>query len=535
MHSIKSLFRLEFKARFGHKGVKTSSIIVRSVLIGLFASVIYAIYIFGMHNFIQMFHLYELDYEFIQMFITLAQVILIAFGISSVIKTLYYSGDNELLLRFPVSGEAVFIAKISILVMYQALYTLLVMLPVFIMFGITINAPINFYFLIPVIMLISIIFPLCLANILAIPTMYINSRIKHKYLALLIISVIAVAGGFALYMGAIQSIIGFMKDEAMRFFSPQTFDFLTKALNYVVPFKWFADIMTGRSMVLSLPLALISVLLAIWGAIIVVRKMYLYTVVKALEASGNAFYKKTKNKHRSPVISVFRREFIEIFRSSNYSFQYLCMAVAAPVMVYSCNRIAASLGERSIGVVILPALTLLVILIFVAIILSFAGSCVSREGDNFYLTKISPVSVKQQVLVKFALYLIVAFASIIITTAVVILTKQVSVGMGFAIMGIAIMIAIAITCMAVKMDINKPQFAVGGDGELVNGNASIFISLVVGFAIAVLFGIFGMVGIFLWGIPFTFGMIAAASFAFMVSMVVWLLVKLGESYERIMR
>lgn len=125
MHSIKSLFRLELKARFGHKGVKFSSLAIKFSLIGLFAGVIYAIYIFGVNSFIQMFHLYELDYEFIQMFITLAQVILIAFGVSSVIKTLYYSGDNELLLRFPVSGEAVFIAKISILVMYQAIYTCL--------------------------------------------------------------------------------------------------------------------------------------------------------------------------------------------------------------------------------------------------------------------------------------------------------------------------------------------------------------------------------------------------------------------------
>ncbi|NCA67049.1 MAG: hypothetical protein EOM87_03180 [Clostridia bacterium] len=183
----------------------------------------------------------------------------------------------------------------------------------------------------------------------------------------------------------------------------------------------------------------------------------------------------------------------------------------------------------------MPALTLLIILIFVAIILSFAGSCVSREGENFYLTKISPVSVKLQVLVKLALYLVVAFASILVTTAVVILTKQVTVGMGFAIMGIAMMIAIAITCMAVKLDINKPQFAVGGDGELINGNASIFIALVVGFAIAVGFGIFGMVGIFLWGIPFTFGMIAVAAFAYMVAAIIWLLVKLGASYERIMQ
>lgn len=535
MHSIKSLFRLELKARFGHKGVKISNLAIKFTLLGLFASVVYAIYLFGMHSFIQMFHLYELEYEFLQMFITLSQVILIAFGVSSVIKTLYYSGDNELLLRFPVSGEAVFIAKISILIMYQAIYTILVMFPVFVMFGVAINAPINFYILIPVIMIISIVFPLCLANMLAIPTMYLNAKLKNKYLFILGLSVALVAGGFAIYMGAIQSVVGFMKDEAMRFFSPQTFDILTDALKYTVPFRWFADVMTGRNIVLGLPLALISVLLALWGAIIVVKKMYLYTVVKALEASGNAFRRVTKNRHRHPIISVFRREFIEIFRSSNYSFQYLCMAVAAPIMVYSCNRLASSLGERSIGAVILPALTLLVILIFVAIILSFAGSCVSREGENFYLTKISPVSVKLQVLVKLALYLIVAFVSIIITTAVVILTKQVSIGMGFAIMGIAIMISIGITCLAVKMDINKPHFAVGGDGELTNGNASIFIALVIGFAIAVAFGIFGMVGIFLWGIPFTFGIIAGISFLLMVASIIWLIVKLELSYNRIMQ
>lgn len=533
MNSFRTLFRLELKARFGTKGQKPLLKVVRTGLLLVFVALVYMLYIFGAKQIIEMFHLYDISSEFLILFIGIAQLILAVFGISSVINTLYHSGDNELLLRFPVSGSAIFLAKITMLVVYQVIFTVAVMLPVFIIFGLETNQAWTYYALMPLVMLICVALPLGISNLFAIPAMHLSSQTKHMFTLSLLVSVIFVAAGFALYMNVVQGVVDYMKEEAMSFFSKESIAIVSKAVKYIIPSNFIAYMMIGENMVFNSLMSIFSVCVVIAAALLVIRKFYMGTVLKNIEVEGTSFTKPTVNKVRTPAMAVFKREFTEIFRSSNYSFQYLCMAVAAPVMVFYCNKLAAVMGENTIGSVIVPALTMMVMLIFVSIILSFAASSVSREGENFYLTKISPVSFRMQVMVKLGLYMLVSTISSLITAVVVWLTGQVELWAAASAFGISFMISVAITCFAVRLDTSKPQFAVGGDGELSVGNISTFITLFIGFLISVLYGLFGMVGIFLWGETMTFAILGGVSGVLMIAAVLWLMIGLEKRYSRI--
>ena len=534
MKEFKTLFRLELKSRFGTRGTgKPLFTALKIAVIVALVALVYAAYIFGIKQLVAMFHLYEMSTEFLVLFIALSQLILTLFGISSVIKNLFRSGDNELMMRFPVSAGAVFAAKISIFVLYQVAFALLLELPVFIIFGLTTGQIWSYYVLLPVVLIFTIVLPLSIANLLAIPVMQISARTKNMFTLSLLVSVIMVAVGFAIYMALIQGVVDYMKEEAMSFFSRETMGIVADVAKYLYPSNWFAYMLIGEWRVGASLLSLLVVALFATGAIILNKKLYLSTILRDIEGNGATFTKVTKNRVRSPSWSIFRREFLEIFRSSNYSFQYLCMAVAAPVMVYSCNKLAASMGENTIGAVIVPALALMVMMIFCAIILSFAASSVSREGENFYLTKIAPVSYRMQVLIKIALYLAVSTASILVTTVMIWVTGQVKVEFAFSAAGIAFLVSVAVTCFAVKLDVNRPQFSVGGDGELSVGNLSTFVTLFVGFALSVLYGLFGMVGVFLWGMTMAFCILAGVSFLLAVGAVVWLLVGLDKRYDKI--
>ena len=534
MNEFKTLFRLELKSRFGTKGTGKPVFTVLKVLIILaLIAVVYAAYIFGVKQLISMFHLYEMSTEFLILFVAISELILTLFGISSVIKNLFRSGDNELMMRFPVTPGAVFAAKISIFILYQVIFTLVMELPVFIMFGIITAQTWSYYALLPVVLIFCIVFPLSIANLLAIPVMRIGARAKNMFALSLLVSVILVAAGFAIYMNIIQGVVDYMKEEAMSFFSRETMGIVSEAAKYIYPSNWFVYMLIGEWRVGASLLSLLVVAIFATGAFFLNKNYYLDTILRDIEGNGATFTIVTKNKERSPTWATFRREFLDIFRSSNYSFQYLCMAVAAPVMVYYCNKLAAAMGENSIGAIIVPALALMVMLIFCAIILSFAASSVSREGDNFYLTKIVPVSYRTQVLIKIALYMTVSTASILVTTILIFVTGQISAGYAFSAAGIAFLISIAVTAFAVRLDTTRPQFAVGGDGELTVGNVSTFVTLFVGFAISVVYGLFGMVGIFLWGLTKTFLILAGVSFLLAVAAVLWLMIGLDKRYERI--
>ena len=534
MKELKILFRLELKSRFGNRGSSNPILSILKIVVFLaLVGLVYAAYIFGMQQLVAMFHLYAMSTEFLVLFIAISLVISTLFGISSVIKNLFRSGDNELLMRFPVTPTAVFASKISIFVLYQVVFAILLELPVFIIFGNATGQLWSYYALIPVVLIFTIILPLSIANLLAIPVMQLSSRTKNMFTLSLLVSVIMVAVGFAIYLNIIQGVVNYMKEEAMSFFSRKTMGAVAEAAKYIYPSNWFAYMLIGEWRVGASLLSLLVVALFAAGAIILNKKLYLSTILRDIEGSGATFTKVTKNKVHSPAFATLRREFLEIFRSSTYSFQYLCMAVAAPVMVYYCNKLAASMGEESIGAVIVPALALMIMLIFCAIILSFAASSVSREGENFYLTKIAPVRYRTQVLIKLALYLSVSTLSILVTAILIWVTGQVEAKFAFAAAGISFLISIAVTCFAVKLDVNRPQFAVGGDGELSVGNISTFVTLFLGVAISVVYGLFGMVGIFLWGMQMTFGILAGVSAFLAVAATVWLLIGLEKRYERI--
>ncbi len=534
MREFKTLFRLEMKARFGTRGGgKPFLTAIKILLILLLVAVVYTLYIFGVKQLIDLFVLYGMSTEFLVLFIAVSQVILVVFGIGSVIKNLFRSGDNELMMRFPVSPTAVFASKISIFVLYQVVFTLVVELPVFIMFGITTGQNWAYYALLPVVLIFCILLPLSVSNLLAIPVMQLNSRTKNMFTLTLIVSIIMVAVGFGLYMRVIQGVVDYMREEAMSFFSKETLSIVSRATKYIYPSNWFAYMLIGKWRLGSslLSLAVVSALTV--GAVILNKRHYLNTILRDIEGGGFTFTKVTKNKVRKPAAAVFCREYLEIFRSSNYSFQYLCMAVAAPIMVYSCNKLAAGLGENSIGSVIVPALALMVMLIFCSIILSFAASSVSREGENFYLTKIVPVSYRTQILVKLGLYLVISTLSIFITALLIWLTGQVKPQYAFGDFGIALCVSVAVTCFAVRLDTTRPQFAVGGDGELSVGNISTFAVLFIGFALSVAYGLFGMFGIFMWGEGITLLSLGLFSLVLAVASVLYLMIGLEKRYDRI--
>ncbi len=548
MSNTAALIKLELKARYGMRGAPRKKAIIKYTLSFLLFGGIYALLLFGVNSLIAMFHVYHMDYQFMLTYHLVFEVAMLVLAISSTVKSLYHSGDNELLLRFPVTGRSMYIAKVVTLAVGLSIATLALLLPVTIMFGIAINAGWRFYLLMPVYLAISMIIPMTVANLLAIPAMEVGARVKHFHLFNLVVSVVLLGAFFAAYVSLFEMVVNFLKGESMRLMSESGLQNLDR-LHYAYPLSLPVDMLMTfapqnvlakmtikpSSLALSVPVSIGETLLLIAASLFVTHKWYLVTVLRNIEAESASFVHHTRNKRRGTIASIFHREFLEIFRSNNHSFQYLAMACAAPVMVYYCNRLAIDVGSKALDQVTVPALTMLVLFIFVTITVSFAGSCVSREGEAFYLTKISPAPVKWQILVKMGLYLLVAAGSIVVCMTVVMATKQLPVGYGFAIMGIGLLFALALTAFAIKLDMTHPQFPVGGDGENAGGSLATITTLGVGLILSALMGLAGLVGSAMptIGAPFTLGMEALAAAVFAAAALAWLSVGLSKSYDSI--
>ena len=357
------------------------------------------------------------------------------------------------------------------------------------------------------IFLISLI-PFSLANILAVPVMMVVNKLKNKHLLMLIILIVLLVGAFVAYMDIISMILRYFQSESVSIFSPQMIANYKKFGSLAYPFKWYANMLSGtilaglstKDIGLSfLYVALVTIGLLVAGFFVTV-KLYYKTILWGIEGTKEAFKLKTRMSVHSQFEASLRREFLLIYRSFNYSFQYLAMAVAAPVMVYYCNNLAVEFGSASVGPKIVPGLSLLVIIIFSTMIVSFAATTISREGSEFYLTKIIPMKFSTQVISKFVLYSIVAIISVGFSALAIGLAfgpssknPLIRIEDIFAILGISIMITMALTCLSVWADVKSPTFNVAGDGEMVKANKNLAIALFVGIVVAVGFGVFAII------------------------------------------
>jgi len=513
MQSVKTLFKLDLLSRFGstHKrGVKYRILQYSNYL---FFVLIYALLILGMYYLTKIFVTKsELNLEFLVFVSSITIVLATAICTGNVIKNLYQNGDNEMLLRFPVSGKEILVAKSIYCYLHNFIVCMLMMLPFYIIFGVVTHAKAGDYFAYIGVSLLSTLFPFFVANIIAVPVMKVMNAVKNRFLLVLILTIIAVCGAFVFYLWSLGNVLNYMSRTEQNIFSPDMIEHFKLAAKYLYPFRWYAELINGRlyggltSGGLALRFLYIFLMTAALGvlAYFVTVREYYKTILYGIETEKASFTRKVKDKQRPVPYALFKREFYLILRSFNYSFQYFAMACAAPLMVFFCNRLAATMGKDSIGAAIIPGLTLMVIIIFITIVVSFASTTISREGSCFFHTKVIPVNYTTQVLVKFVLYAIVASISVALCCLVSGLYYTTDAGghaltavdVG-AIFGISEILVIALTSLYMLIDIKSPTFNAVGDGELVSANKNVAIAMIVGMAIAILYGVFTMVFSFL--------------------------------------
>lgn len=490
--NIRTLLRLEIKNRFSNYSLTDFKSYLKLLFtIVLLGAVIYAIYwVAGL--FFEMFETGGMLYEALVLLVTAIFIFMLFTGISSTIKVLYYKGDNEILMRYPVSGAEVFISKTLFLFLSQFIVTTVVMAPFLVAYASVSGQGVAFYAKIPVPILLMVFINFFLSNILAIPIMHLTNRIRNKFILIIIGLAILVTAGFALYMLLFNSMVTYMNDTAFSVFSDEMVAVIETVAKWLIPAKYFADVMVGKELYIAYP-ALIGMLgLTLIGMIFIIYFLYAKTLLNNVEVEGSAFKHVTKNRRRPIFVTLLRKEFLQVFRSVNYSFQYFVLACAMPVMIYFCNEITGRLGENQIGEQIALGMTMLVMLIFATVITSFAATSTSREGDNFYHTKVAPVSIQKQLFAKFTMFFLVSFAANAVCAVVLYFTKQVNLTDAIWLFVMVELVAIAETLIAMRMDIAHPYFNLSGEGEVVNNNASTTLAVAMGFAVAVVIGIICM-------------------------------------------
>lgn len=458
-----------------------------------------ALLLFALNTIMNIFISTDMVHEFVTIFIFFMMVFHVIVGITMAVKTLFLKADISI-LKLPVNGIGVFLPKLVYLYIRQLFLAFVIALPTFIMFGIKTGMGWQYFAMLVPNMLFFPAIPFLISIFLSVPVMWIIKTFKNKFLVLVIFYACLLVAGFTLYIYALKFIVGVLGSGNYK----NVFDESTvRAIKEFVPYLHLA--LLYKNIMLLYNYAKSAVIIAaICGVLFSLIYLFADKFYFALLISSKnqpSFQKKTKVIKRSATGALMVKEMKNIFRSTNYAFQYLTVVLTTPIMVYFSSEIAASVSSQVLGKSILPGVVVFVLITFLSLDTSFSATTVTREGGNFFLTKIIPVSYTKQILVKFFIYLMISIPAIFASCLILALAEIVDY---LPALLIAISLSFVVTgniSHSISMDIKRPQFKYLENGEVTTSNKNITASIGIGFAIAFIMGLIGILLAFFVSIP----------------------------------
>lgn len=425
--------------------------------------------------------------QLIAVVLLVTQGVSLIFAVGDIITNMYLSKDNQLLVVLPVTPNQVFISKIMLIYINELLFSALVTLPLLLSIGIVSGMGAAFFASIPIIMVFLPILPIVVASFLSIPIMMILKFFK-KHLSISIIAIltitVTVLSGYMMLVGNIAESFNIVSRQIETVNRINT-SIASLGGNIIIYFQIATAMFNFSSWYWFIAMLLFSV--AIIGLTIALIKPFYFKTAMSTMESGVKPIKRPKNYvPESTFLSLLRKEFYTVFRSPGYVFQYFLFTLLMPFIVFSYDKLMLSIAVSQAGQNMIAGSHVLVVAIFAMLSNIISASAISREGANFYITKITPVSYYIQMLAKMVFNAIFTIGALFVTMLVSMLylhPGQVAIGT------IAIMFAsVGHIALSIDMDLKKPSLDWYANEETSKMGGTTAKSMIIGLFIALVMG-----------------------------------------------
>jgi len=392
-------------------------------------------------HFVKLLGLFSLTHDVPVSVISLVFGIMLALSLITdtigLMKSLYFSKDNTVLLTFPTTPSLVFFSKLATYYVYELRKSFMFTIPMFIAYGLVVRGygsgdpkGLLFYpWLILMFVLISSI-PVLLAALLSIPAMFVYLFLNRvKILQYLLY--IALGGGAILLMwwliGLIPEDINFIESWGNTYWEVQAF--LNDYVAAFAPIYSFTELIVGRTVGLSnvifhagtLPsLLLLSGLgCGLLLLCFLCSKPLFYRMASTpFEFKKKDRIKPRKNRKTLPFVSAVKKEFVIGLRSNAFIKLGGVLIVIMPMAIYLLNKIYSAMDTRFIGTQMTVCFNIIIILLIMLMTNIDIASVYSRDGSSSYLNKIQPTPYATLLISKLIFPMIIALVGLIFTVNV---------------------------------------------------------------------------------------------------------------------
>lgn len=423
------------------------------------------------------------------MLLSVSQVVVLVFGMVSVVSVLYKASDLEFLGQLPVKPSVVFWAKMTYVYVTEAVIAIAMIVPAtasFVM-GVQkagVELPALFYVLTPIAVFVAPVVPLLFANLLAMPIIFVTKRLKNRTYTGLIVAAVLYIGIMFAYTMVMKKFGNASGDEEGNIVVTDEMIKSILLTSKIFFFnRWLALSMCGAK-ALDL-LFYVLFLAAMVGVCYLVSSTFFKKNAKnALENSGEGGKKTSAAIVLEPENvkkALIKREWKMLVGEFNFAINTLLSVIMPFVLLGFMTITGASGGMSGIGQeegqelskgaeMMVSAGFALIYGIFCTCGIDYAASIAfSREGKTFYINKYLPLNPEDVIDAKVALADIIGLAGAIVTGV----SGAIFLKTGFHSVGIIVVSALynlGFNRLGVLRDLKKPSLGWTNPAEATKKN-----------------------------------------------------------------
>jgi ABC-2 type transport system permease protein len=460
--------------------------------------------------FIKLLSLFSLVHDIPVSVVSIAFAIMLLLSLVTdtlgLMKSLYFSKDNTVLLTLPATPSLVFFSKLATYYIYELRKSFMFTIPMFIAYGIIKGYSLYYYpWLILMFVLISVI-PVLFAALLSIPTMFGYIFINRVKILQYVLYTVLGAGAVLLVwylIGLIPENINFVESWGNTYWEIQAF--LTQYTKTFAPIYVFTELIVGKTVGLTNVIfhsSTLKTLLILFGIGVVLlvlcfvcsKPLFCRMASTPFEFRKNNSIKEKKNRKLPPFISAIKKEFTVGLRSNSFLTLGGILIIIMPMAIYLLNKLYSAMNTRFLGTQMTICFNVLIILLIMLMTNIDMASVYSRDGSSSYLNKVQPAPYSLLLYSKLFFPMIIALIGTIFTVNIFAIESSLdprdAVLIGVSVYGFYV----AHLFSSAESDIMNPQYKqyatfseqANNPNESRSGIMAVIISAVV-FAIALFF------------------------------------------------
>ena len=321
-------------------------------------------------------------------------------------KSLYFSEDNKVLITFPVAPNLIFISKIIVYYLYEIKKNLTFLIPIYlssILIMVTrnlISPLIIFWMFIP--MLFILMIPVLVGSLLSIPLMYITRFLKRFSVIEVILTII----GIVLSIFVIVKLIGLIPSnidligqwptirkslkEFLLFIEKKLFFF--SQLVYIIFGEKTSNLKYGLSLFTfaKFGILVLGCVILFFLGFVLSRPLFFNMMSKNFEINKSKSMDKPNVRHNK-YFAFIKKEFIINIRSIDISLNYLIIYIAVPILIMFLNALYHVMETRHFGNLLIYTFNVLLICLPLLASNALVATYYSKEGRAGYIKKTKPI------------------------------------------------------------------------------------------------------------------------------------------------